>query len=79
MPKKLGMHGSDTGELTFEDCPVPIENLIGEENRGFYQVMSGLQIERLVSSVAMVGHAQQAIEGRHPVCPGAGALRPEAR
>ncbi|MGQ9733566.1 MAG: acyl-CoA dehydrogenase family protein [Candidatus Bipolaricaulia bacterium] len=62
MPKKLGMHGSDTGELTFEDCPVPVENLLGEENRGFYQVMSGLQIERLVSSVAMVGHAQQAIE-----------------
>jgi len=62
MPKKLGMHGSDTGELTFDSCPVPVENLIGEENRGFYQLMSGFQIERLVSSVAMVGHAQQALE-----------------
>ncbi|HIC96397.1 TPA: acyl-CoA dehydrogenase [Candidatus Bipolaricaulota bacterium] len=62
MTKKLGMHGSDTGELTFEDCRVPVENLIGEENRGFYQVMSGFQVERLVSSVAMVSHSQQAIE-----------------
>jgi alkylation response protein AidB-like acyl-CoA dehydrogenase len=62
MPKKLGMHGSDTGELIFDNCRVPAENLIGEENRGFYQLMSGFQIERLVSSVAMVGHAQQALE-----------------
>ncbi|MFQ6117896.1 MAG: acyl-CoA dehydrogenase family protein [Candidatus Bipolaricaulia bacterium] len=62
MPQKLGMHGSDTGELTFEDCRVPAKNLIGEENHGFYQVMSGFQIERLVSAVAMVGHAQQALE-----------------
>ncbi len=62
MPEKLGMHGSDTGELTFDDCRVPAENLLGEENRGFYQLMSGLQIERLVCSIAMVGHAQQALE-----------------
>jgi len=62
MPQKLGMHGSDTGELTFDNCRVPAENLIGEENRGFYQLMGGFQIERLVSSVAMVGHAQQALE-----------------
>ena len=62
MPKKLGMHGSDTGELTFDNCRVPAENLIGEENRGFYQLMGGFQLERFVSSVAMVGHAQQALE-----------------
>jgi len=62
MPQKLGMHGSDSGELTFDNCRVPVENLIGEENRGFYQLMGGFQIERLVSSVAMVGHAQQALE-----------------
>lgn len=62
MPEKLGMHGSDTGELTFEDCKVPAENLIGKENKGFYQLMDGFQVERFVAAVAMIGHAQQALE-----------------
>jgi acyl-CoA dehydrogenase len=62
MPKKLGMHGSDTGELTFDNCSVPVENLIGEENRGFYQLMDGFQLERFSACVAVVGHAQQALE-----------------
>ena len=62
MKKKLGMHASDTGELTFQDTPVPADNLVGEENRGFYYVMDSLQNERFVSCVAMTAAAQQAIE-----------------
>lgn len=62
MKKKLGMHASDTGELTFRDTPVPVENLVGEENQGFYYVMDSLQNERFVACVAMTASAQQAIE-----------------
>jgi len=62
MKKKLGMHASDTGELTFQDTPVPVDNLVGEENEGFYYVMDSLQNERFVSCVAMTASAQQAIE-----------------
>jgi len=62
MTKKLGMHASDTGELTFEETPVSAANLVGEENRGFYYVMDSLQNERFVACVAMTAAAQQAIE-----------------
>ena len=62
MKKKLGMHASDTGELTFQDTPVPAENLVGEANQGFYYVMDSLQNERFVACVAMTAAAQQAIE-----------------
>ena len=49
--KKLGWHASDTAELTFDEVKVPAENLIGEEGRGFYYLMGGLQMERLVGAV----------------------------
>lgn len=62
LAQKLGMHASDTGELSFDNCPVPAGNLIGEENQGFYYVMQGLQNERLSSTVAFTSSAQQAIE-----------------
>lgn len=45
---KIGMHSADTGELIFEDVCVPAENLLGEENRGFYYLMEKLQQERLI-------------------------------
>lgn len=45
---KIGMHSADTGELIFEDARVPVENLIGEENRGFYYLMEKLQQERII-------------------------------
>jgi acyl-CoA dehydrogenase len=45
--EKLGWHASDTGELSFQDLRVPVENLLGEENKGFYQIMSNFQWERL--------------------------------
>src|ERR1700681_3740732 len=45
---KLGMRGSDTGELVFEDCEVPAENILGAEQRGIKLQMSGLDYERSV-------------------------------
>jgi isovaleryl-CoA dehydrogenase len=47
---KLGMRGSNTGELVFEDCEVPFENVLGEEGRGVRVLMSGLDYERVVLS-----------------------------
>ena len=44
---KLGWHSSDTAELGFDNVLVPKENLIGEEGKGFYYLMNGLQLERL--------------------------------
>ena len=45
---KLGMRGSSTSELVFDDCPVPAANLLGEENRGIQVLMRGLDFERVV-------------------------------
>ncbi len=47
---KLGMRGSNTGELIFDDCEVPFENVLGEEGRGVKVLMSGLDFERVVLS-----------------------------
>ncbi|MDF1710386.1 MAG: isovaleryl-CoA dehydrogenase [Paracoccaceae bacterium] len=47
---KMGMRGSNTAELIFEDCEVPFENILGEEGRGVRVLMSGLDYERVVLS-----------------------------
>ena len=52
---KLGMRGSNTGELIFEDCEVPFENVLGEEGRGVAVLMSGLDYERVVLAGIGVG------------------------
>ncbi|MEO0361246.1 MAG: isovaleryl-CoA dehydrogenase [Pseudomonadota bacterium] len=52
---KLGMRGSNTGELIFEDCEVPYENILGEEGKGVNVLMSGLDYERVVLSGIGVG------------------------
>ena len=52
---KLGMRGSHTGELIFEDCEVPFENVLGEENRGVEVLMSGLDYERAVLAAGPLG------------------------
>jgi isovaleryl-CoA dehydrogenase len=52
---KLGMRGSNTGELVFEDCEVPFENVLGAEGRGVAVLMSGLDYERVVLSGIGVG------------------------
>jgi len=59
---KMGWRSSDTGELVFEDCRVPAENLVGEENRGFYAVMRNFQNERLVAAALAMSEAETAIE-----------------
>jgi alkylation response protein AidB-like acyl-CoA dehydrogenase/putative sterol carrier protein len=60
--KKLGWHCSDTAELSFDNVKVPVENLIGEEGRGFYYLMNGLQLERLCAVPAAVTGCEKAIE-----------------
>jgi isovaleryl-CoA dehydrogenase len=52
---KLGMRGSDTCELVFEDCEIPFENVLGEEGRGAQVLMSGLDYERVVLSGGPLG------------------------
>ena len=52
--EKLGWLASDTGELAFSDVFVPEENLLGEENRGFYLIMANFQWERLIMALGAV-------------------------
>uniref|UniRef100_R4FP64 Isovaleryl-CoA dehydrogenase, mitochondrial n=1 Tax=Rhodnius prolixus TaxID=13249 RepID=R4FP64_RHOPR len=55
---KLGMRGSGTGELVFEDCRVPEENVLGALNKGIYVLYSGLNLERVVLSGGPLGIMQ---------------------
>ena len=59
---KMGMRASDTAELALEDCPVPVQNLLGEEGRGFHQLAAGLQRERIMAAVLALSGAGQALE-----------------
>ena len=59
---KMGMRASDTAELSFHDCPVPAENLLGVEGRGFQQLATGLQRERIMAAVLALSGAQRALE-----------------
>ncbi len=59
---KMGMRGSDTGELVFEDCEVPEENVMGPENGGAGVLMSGLDYERTVLSGGPLGIMQACLD-----------------
>ncbi len=59
---KLGMRGSDTSELIFEDCEVPEENLVGQLGRGVNVLMSGLDYERVVLAAGPLGIMQAAMD-----------------
>ncbi len=59
---KLGMRGSNTCELVFEDCFVPQENILGEINRGVRVLMSGLDYERAVLAAGPLGIMQAALD-----------------
>ncbi len=59
---KLGMRGSNTCELVFEDCEVPEENILGRENGGVRVLMSGLDYERVVLSGGPVGIMQACLD-----------------
>jgi len=60
--EKMGWHASDTAELSFQDVFVPEENLLGEENRGFYLIMANFQWERLAMALGSVGSMQAILE-----------------
>jgi isovaleryl-CoA dehydrogenase len=59
---KMGMRGSDTGELVFQDCEVPAENVMGPENGGVGVLMSGLDYERVVLSAGPIGIMQACMD-----------------
>ncbi len=59
---KLGMRGSNTCELVFENCEIPAENVLGEVNNGVKVLMSGLNTERLVLSGGPIGLMQAALD-----------------
>jgi len=60
--KKMGNHASDTAELSFEDCRIPVRYLLGEENQGFRYIMVNFQGERLIAAVSAVAGAQAALD-----------------
>jgi acyl-CoA dehydrogenase len=60
--EKLGWHASDTALISFDNVFVPQENLLGEENAGFYLIMANFQWERLLMAVGAVGAMQVAFE-----------------
>jgi len=59
---KLGMRGSDTGELVFTDCEVPEDNVLGKVNEGARVLMSGLDYERIVLSAGPLGLMQACMD-----------------
>src|SRR4051794_4578375 len=59
--RKLGWHASDTREVILDGCRVPAGAVLGEPNRGFHQIMSAFQLERLTLAVMGVGHAEECL------------------
>jgi butyryl-CoA dehydrogenase len=60
--KKMGLKGSVTSQLFFEDCRIPSENLLGKENQGFRQFLTTLDAGRLAISAMAIGLAQGALD-----------------
>ncbi|OEH93232.1 acyl-CoA dehydrogenase [Bacillus solimangrovi] len=59
---KMGLHGSNTVQLTFEDCQVPVGNLLGEEGQGFKIAMANLDVGRIGIAAQALGIAEAALE-----------------
>jgi len=59
---KLGLKGQDTSELFFNDCRVPVENLLGEEGQGFKMLMEKLQQERLCIAIGSMASCRRSLE-----------------
>lgn len=59
---KLGWRASDTGEIAFDNVKIPLENLLGEENKGFSYLMQHLALERLIMGVNAHARAEYALE-----------------
>jgi acyl-CoA dehydrogenase len=60
--KKQGWLASDTGELVFEDCRVPVAHLIGAEGAGFIAIMKNFQVERIALASMAIGHCLTALD-----------------
>ena len=60
--EKIGCKAQDTSELFFADLRVPVSNLLGEEGRGFYQLMKELAQERLVQAIRAIASSEAALE-----------------
>src|SRR5258707_9096975 len=76
---KLGMRGSGTCELLFDDCRVPAENLLGPENGGVRVLMSGLDYERVVLAGGSLGLMAAAVGGVVPYIPQRPQIGPPTR
>ena len=59
--EKVGLKANDTAELFFDDCRIPADHLLGQENAGFYHLMANLPRERLGIAVAAVASAEQVL------------------
>ena len=59
---KIGLMGQDTSELFFEDCRVPVENLLGAEGQGFKMLMEKLQQERLCIAVSSIASVRRSLD-----------------
>ncbi len=66
--EKIGNHCSDTAEIAFEDCRVPVKNLLGSENAGFYYIMQNFQGERLVGALSSIAGAQRVLDSTVAFC-----------
>ncbi len=75
---KVGNLSSDTAILYFEDCRIPRRYVLGEENEGFYHIMTNFQGERLVAAIAAVAGMERMVEDSHALRPRARGLRPAA-
>ena len=62
LERKLGVRGSPTGEIALDECPVPAENLIGDEGRGFHYAMGALDRSRPLVGAQALGIARGALE-----------------
>jgi len=60
--KKIGNKSSDTAELFFDECRVPARYLLGQENAGFYYIMTNFQGERLIAALSCVAGMKKAVE-----------------
>jgi acyl-CoA dehydrogenase len=60
--RKMGWHASDTREVVLDGCLVPAGAVLGDEGRGFHQIMAAFQLERLTLAAMGLGHAQECLQ-----------------
>jgi alkylation response protein AidB-like acyl-CoA dehydrogenase len=60
--RKMGWHASDTREVILADCRLAADAVLGEQDRGFHQIMSAFQLERLTLAAMGVGHAEECLQ-----------------